>query len=56
VAQAIARRFAQVLPAEATELHEAQAGWAAAQAANFQEYMRRVRDPNFVAEGAWPIR
>lgn len=56
VAQAIARRFAQVLPAEAAELHEAQAGWAAAQAASFQEYMRRVRDPEFVAEGAWPIR
>ena len=29
---------------------------AAAQAANFQEYMRRVKDPGFVASGDWPLR
>lgn len=56
VAQAIARRYAQVLPDEITALHDAQVSWAAAQAANFQEYMRRVRDPNFVADGSWPLR
>jgi len=37
-------------------LHDAQVGWAAAQAENFQEYMRRVRDPNFIADGVWPLR
>lgn len=56
VAQAIARRYAHMLPSETAALHEAQVGWASAQAANFQEYMRRVRDPSFVAEGGWPLR
>ncbi|MGK0716409.1 3'-5' exonuclease [Leucobacter sp. W1153] len=56
VAQAIARKYAQVLPDEIIALHEAQVGWAAAQAESFQEYMRRVKDPAFVADGAWPIR
>lgn len=56
VAQAIAARYAHVLPGESTELHTAQIEWAAAQAASFQEYMRRVKDPNFVAEGSWPLR
>lgn len=55
VAQAIARRFAASMPADLPALHEAQIGWAAAQAENFQEYMRRVRDPSFVADGAWPV-
>jgi len=56
VAQAIARRFAPSLPSELAALHEAQIAWASAQAANFQEYMRRVRDPDFIADGAWPMR
>lgn len=56
VLQEIARRYAGKLPAELDELHLAQVEWAAAQAANFQEYMRRVRDPSFIAEGAWPLR
>ncbi len=56
VTQALARRFATVMPAELVELHNAQIGWAAAQAASFQDYMRRVRDPQFVADGSWPVR
>jgi len=56
VAQELARRHASALPSELAELHAAQIGWAAAQAANFQEYMRRVRDPAFVADGDWPVR
>lgn len=56
VAQALARRYAHVLPQQIMELHRAQAEWSAAQAANFQEYMRRVKDPQFVADGAWPFR
>ena len=56
MAQALAQRYSQVLPEEAAALHDAQIAWAAAQAASFQEYMRRVKDPSFVADGAWPIR
>lgn len=56
VAQAIARRFIEPLPDDVHALHQAQIGWAANQAASFQEYMRRVRDPEFIADGAWPSR
>lgn len=56
VLQRIATKYGDVLPDEIDALHGAQVGWAAAQAENFQEYMRRVRDPNFVADGRWPQR
>jgi DNA polymerase-3 subunit epsilon len=56
VLQCIARKYADVIPSELDELHRAQIAWAAAQAASFQEYMRKARDPNFVAEGGWPLR
>jgi len=56
VAQAIGRKYRASLPDDARELHQAQITWAAEQAASFQEYMRRVRDPQFVADGAWPLR
>lgn len=56
VALAIFRAHGQKLPADARSLHDHQIGWHAEQSANFQEYMRRVRDPEFVADGAWPIR
>ena len=56
VAQAIAARWADQLPETATALHTQQAAWAAEQAASFQEYMRRVKDPGFTASGAWPER
>lgn len=56
VLQAIARKYADVIPDDLDALHTAQVTWAAQQAASFQEYMRRVRDPNFVADGAWPLR
>lgn len=56
VAQAIGRLYAAELPAGVDELHEAQRSWSLEQAADFQSYMRRVRDPEFVAEGEWPIR
>lgn len=36
------------------ELHAAQVGWAAEQAASLQEYFRRT-DPAAVVEGAWPL-
>lgn len=56
VMQALALRYAHVLPEQIMDLHQQQIGWAAAQAASFQEYMRRVKDPNFVAVGTWPLR
>lgn len=56
VLQRIARKYADVIPEELEELHRAQVAWAAAQAASFQDYMRRVRDPSFVADGRWPER
>lgn len=56
VLQRIARKYADVIPGELDELHRAQIEWAAAQAASFQEYMRRARDPQFVADGRWPLR
>ncbi|MGO1538571.1 MAG: exonuclease domain-containing protein [Leucobacter sp.] len=56
VLQRIARTYATKLPSEITELHQQQVEWAAAQAENFQEYMRRVRDPSFIADGSWPLR
>src|SRR5690606_31135764 len=56
VAQAIAARYAQELPTDAHALHDLQVGWAADQAASFQEYMRRVKDPTFTTSGAWPVR
>lgn len=56
VAQAIGRRYEAELFESAHELHRAQITWAAEQAASFQAYMRRVKDPNFVASGVWPQR
>lgn len=37
------------------ELHTAQVGWAREQAADFQQYLRRVKDPAAIIEGAWPV-
>ncbi|MEV8338076.1 exonuclease domain-containing protein [Leucobacter sp. NPDC077196] len=56
VLQRIAAKYADVVPAELDELHRLQVEWAASQAASFQDYMRRARDPSFVADGRWPIR
>lgn len=56
VAQAIARKHASVLPNTAEELHALQVTWCRQQAESFQEYMRRERDPQFLAAGGWPER
>ena len=37
------------------ELHKAQIGWAAEQAASFQEHLRK-KDPSAVIDGSWPLR
>jgi DNA polymerase III subunit epsilon len=56
VAQAIARRFPAELGVSAARLHSMQIAWRAEQAADFQSYMRRVRDPEFVCDTGWPLR
>ena len=56
VAQALARIHAEALALEAAELHRRQVDWCREQAADFQEYMRRERDPQFTTSGAWPLR
>jgi DNA polymerase III subunit epsilon len=56
VAQAIARQYADQLGADVHALHQLQIGWCLDQAASFQDYIRRVKDPGFVTSGAWPER
>jgi DNA polymerase-3 subunit epsilon len=56
VAQAIVRAHGGKLPVTVTELHDLQAKWSLEQAESFQAYMRRERDPEFVAAGGWPER
>jgi len=53
LAQALALKFPE-LQGDAHWLHEAQVGWAAAQAADFQLYLRR-NNPAAVVEGHWPL-
>jgi DNA polymerase-3 subunit epsilon len=56
VAQAIAKVHGGSLPGTIAELHALQVVWCKEQAASFQDYMRRGRDPEFVAAGGWPER
>lgn len=55
VAQALARTYAAKLPHDVMELHKREVEWAKVQAAGFQDFMRRTKDPAFVAEGGWPL-
>ena len=56
VAQALGRAFAEELGGDAEALHALQVDWCRTQAESFQDYMRRVRDESFVADGTWPVR
>lgn len=56
VAQAIAKRWADELPATAVELHDAQIGWSEAIDADFESYMRRSVNPDFTATRGWPLK
>lgn len=56
VAQAIARKYSDALGNDVALVHTNQVGWAADSAVSFQDYMRRTKDPAFVADGAWPER
>jgi len=55
VAQALARQYGAQLAIDVAELHSSQIDWCAENAASFQDYMRRVKDPDFIAVGHWPI-
>ncbi|MBC9943934.1 3'-5' exonuclease [Leucobacter sp. cx-328] len=56
VMQQIAAKFGESMADDLESIHAAQIKWAADQAENFQDYMRKNRDPNFTADGRWPIR
>lgn len=56
VAQAIARRWADELPATASELHDAQVEWSGILDADFESYMRRSVNPDFTATRGWPLK
>ncbi|MEV5854711.1 exonuclease domain-containing protein [Streptomyces anulatus] len=49
-----ATRYPQLAAMTLDELHAAQVGWAAEQAASLQEHFRK-KDPAAVVEGAWPL-
>ena len=56
VAQAIHRAHEAALPSTLDEMHALQVAWYRQQAESFQDYMRRGRDPEFLADTAWPQR
>ena len=56
VAQAITRHYSQEIGTDIVALHARQVLWCADQAASFEDYMRRTRDPEFTAQGGWPER
>lgn len=56
IAQAMARLHVESLAIDSALLHSQQVAWSAEQAASFQDYMRRERDPAFTASGGWPVR
>lgn len=55
IAQALGRKHAE-LRVPAHELHAQQEQWAAEQAESFAEWMRKGKNPDFVAERGWPVR
>ncbi|WP_307821438.1 exonuclease domain-containing protein [Subtercola lobariae] len=55
VAQSLARRYEAELDITQHQLHHAQVAWAREQAASFEDYMRRTKDPTFTARAGWPI-
>ncbi len=58
LAQALAERFAGLLPSRVEELHTRQIAWARAQAASLTEYFIRIGrlDPEERLDGGWPLR
>ena len=56
VAQALARKYSAQFGDDLDALHALQVNWCQTQAASFQDYMRREKDPTFTTSGAWPVR
>jgi DNA polymerase-3 subunit epsilon len=58
LAQALAERFAGLLPPRVEELHTRQIAWARAQAASLTDYFIQIGrlDPDDRLDGSWPIR
>lgn len=56
VAQSLLTKYAAELPTDLAELHASQATWFDEQAADFESYMRRVKNPDFTAARGWPVR
>ena len=54
LADALAAKYS-ALRVDVKELHQAQVEWAREQAADFQAYLRRAKDPAAVIEGDWPV-
>lgn len=54
VADALARQYPE-LRTDPLKLHEAQIGWCARQAANFQQWLRRS-NPDALVDGLWPLK
>jgi DNA polymerase III epsilon subunit-like protein len=55
IAWRICQRFPQIAGMSLAQLHDAQVGWAAEQAAGLQDYFRRT-DPAAIVDGTWPVR
>jgi DNA polymerase III subunit epsilon len=55
VAQAIAKKYAEKLPSDVFELHEAQIEWSARQDASYEKF-RRGTSPEFTAQRGWPLK
>lgn len=55
VAQSIASKHAQKLPADVFELHDAQIAWSDAQDASYEKF-RRGSNPEFVIQRGWPVK
>ena len=55
VAQAIAKKFAEKLPADLDSLHNSQIEWSANQDASYEKF-RRGTTPEFTIQRGWPLK
>lgn len=55
VAQAIAKKYAEKLPADLSVLHNSQIEWSAAQDASYEKF-RRGSSPDFTIQRGWPLK
>lgn len=56
ILQMLSSKYRDKLPENLEELHNLQIRWATEQAENFQQFMRRSKDPSFIADGLWPVK